>query len=623
MLVEAGAVINIAYRRQLLLVERQQLCDISKLKASMLTGPSLTLIALVGLLPYISTIKLPPIPSFWAEWIAVVLMGAWIVSLRKPAGLPGTSSATRPVAVPVVVLAFAAFAAALLVQLLLRQPMFLGTPLLTALELVLAALVSLAGAHIRAAGDVARLLDTWSIALLFALLLNLVDVLAERQGLHLYIYHLGVRTPPGRAEGLLGQPNQLAVLAGIASVAGNYLWMRGKLPSIGHVLLSLTAGILIAGSASRAGALLWIVGAVLSALALRDHPQRRQGWRLLVVGAALFLVTQIGWRLLESPAAGGVTVLRNDSLGRIELLRDSWALIQLHPWSGVGYGNFMGARWAELSTSLFEPAANHAHNLVAQVLVELGVIGGALVLLPLGWAVWNCARVVTRRGVAPEQFLAAGAVLLLAGYSLVEYPLWYSFFLLPFALLLGLVVQRDLVLRVSPAPPLLRGVGWTLAFALCFLLAFDYHRSEELYSNLELQQREGKGAVRIPLDEARRVSALSAFDMYANLMYSRAMTPDGLFMGYKVEIAERATMGMTNQETVARQVALLVVAKDLDGARDLLARTQRNPDLERTTRDILLRLSPLHPALGAFVKSLPALPALPALPEAPHSSSGQ
>jgi|GEM_PF-4429361 len=574
----------------------------------MVTGLSLTLIALFGLMPYISTIKLPPIPSFWAEWIAVVLMGAWIASLRKPAGLAGTASATRPVAVPVVVLGFAAFAATLLVQLLLRQPMFRGAPLLTLLALVLAALVSLACARIRAAGEVARVLDVWSIALLFAMLLNLVDVLAERQGLHLYVYHLGTRTPPVRAEGLLGQPNQLAVFACIASVAAHYLWMRGKLPSIAHVLLSLTASILVAGSASRAGALLWIVGALLSSLALREHPRRREGWCLLAVSAVLFLASQIGWRLLESPATGGVTVLRSDSLGRIELLRDSWALIQRHPWGGVGYGNFMGARWTELSTSLFEPAANHAHNLIAQVLVELGVIGGALVLLPLCWTLWNCANVVTRRDVAPEQFFAAAAVLLLAGYSLVEYPLWYSFFLLPFALLSGLVVQRDFVLRLSPAPAVLRGVGWTIAFALCILLTFDYRRSEELYSNLELQQREGKGAVRIPLEEARQVSALSAFDMYANLMYSRAMAPDGLFTGYKVELAERATMSMTNQETIARQVSLLVVANDLKGAHELLARTQRNPDLERATREILIRLSVLHPALVSFVNELPALP---------------
>jgi O-antigen ligase len=582
----------------------------------MLTAISSLLIGLLGLVPYISTIKLPPIPSFWAEWVAVVLAGCWIVSLRNWARPQGPvaikANAPRQVRVPAVVLAFGAFAAVLLIQLLLRQPLFRGAPVLTLLALVLAALFSLAGARVRAAGEVARLLDAWSIGLVIALLLNLVAVLAERQGLHLYIYQLGWRTPTPRAEGLLGQPNQLAVFAGLASVAAHYLWMRGRLPAIGHVLVSVAAGILIAGSASRAGVILWIVGTALGALSLRRQPRRRQGWWLLAIGTALFLLAQVTWKWLDTGASVQVSVLRNDTLGRIELLRDSWALIQRHPVGGVGYGNFMGARWAELSTSLFEPAAHHAHNLIAQLLVELGVIGGAAVLLPLGWALWQCGRVVTRREVAPEQFLAATVALLLAGYSMVEYPLWYAFFLLPFALMLGLVEQRDLLPRVSPTPRLARGTGWALTLLLCAMLAFDYHRSEELYSDLELLQRQGNGAlVRIPLKEAKDVAALSAFDLYGNLMYSRALAPDGLFMDYKLEIAERATLGMTNQETVARQVALLVVADDLDAARALLARAHRNENLERSTRDMLTRLSPLHPALAAFIGTLPPLPATP------------
>jgi O-antigen ligase len=580
----------------------------------MLTRPSLVLAALLGLLPYISTIKLPPIPSFWAEWIAVVIVCGLILSLRTTRPSQTAVAAQSQVAVPVVVLAFTGFAATLLVQLLLRQPMFRGAPVLTLLALVLAVLACLAGARIRAAGEVGRLLDVWSAALLFSLLLNLMDVLAERQGLHLYVYQLGTRTPPIRAEGLFGQPNQLAVFAGVASLAGHYLWMRGKLPTLGHVLVSLSAGLLIAASASRAGSLLWFAGAILGALALRGHPQRRRGWSLLLIGIALFAVAHLMWKWTEPSGVAGVTVLRTDSLGRIELLRDSWALILRHPLAGVGYGNFMGARWAELSTSLFEPAAHHAHNLIAQVFVELGLIGGAVVLVPLGSALWNCLRVVTRRGVEPQQFMATSAALLLAGYSLVEYPLWYTFFLLPFALLLGMVVQRDLRLTVSRMPNVVRVAAWATAFALCLLFAFDYRRSEELYSNLELQQRAGNRGVRVPLEEARGVAALSAFDMYANLMYSRALLPDGLFAGYKAEVARQATMGMTNQETIAREIALLVVAKDIEGARNVLARTRRNPDLERATRELLLRLSSLHPDLQNFVNTLPALPQTPRLP---------
>ena len=587
------------------------------------TRLSLLLIALLGLLPYVSTIKLPPIPSFWAEWAAVVIALAWLASLRRPALVAATPFAARsfwsigstpsgPLAIPVAVFAFAAFGAVLLIQLVMQRPMLMGAPVLVLLALVLAGLVCIAGAKVRAHGETARLLDAWAIAVVIALVLNLAAVLLERQGWHLYIHTWGPREPRVRAEGLFGQPNHLAVFAGLASVAAHYLWMRGRLPAVGHAMVAFATGLLIAGSASRAGMLLWLAGTVLSALALRERDDRRRGWGLLVVSVMLFFLGQALWKLTDSGAAATVTVLRSDSLGRIELLRDSWALITRHPLAGVGYGNFMSARWTELSTSLFEPAANHAHNAIAQIAVELGLIGALAVLVPLCWALWRCARVVTRRGVAPEQFLAAAVALMLAGYSLVEYPLWYTFFLLPFALMLGLVEQPDLRPGVTPLSRVLRGVGFALSLAACAVVAVDYHRSETIYTSLELQQREGRGAaVRIPMQEAAAISVLSAFDLYANLMYSRALAPDGLLMRYKLDFTERAMLSMTNEETIGRQVALLVVADDLDAARELLARTHRNPDLERNTRDILGRLAHLHPDIVAFVKTLPALPPKP------------
>lgn len=588
----------------------------------MQTRLSLLLIGLLGLLPYVSSIKLPPIPSFWAEWVAVVLALCWLASFRHGGAAPTAanapsrwaigSGAARPLRIPVAVLGFGVFGATLLLQLLLDRPLFKGAPVLVLLALVVAALVCIAAAEVRERGDAARLLDTWSLALVMALFLNLIVVLVERQGLHLYIYQWGWREPPNRAIGLLGQPNQLAAIAVLASVAAHYLWLRGRMPSFGHLLVSLTAGILIAGSASRAGVLLWLFGAVLAAIALRGEARRRQGWWLLLAGAALLALAQVGWKLTDSVPAGAVTALRGDTLGRVELFRDSWELIQRHPFEGVGYGNFMSARWNELTTSLLEPAAHHSHNLVTQIAVELGLVAAGGVLLPVGWALWCCLRVATRRGVAPEQFFAATVALLLAAYSMSEYPLWYTFFLIPFALMLGLVEQKDLRPKVTPAPRTLRWAGFTVALGLCGLFAFDYHRSEKIYSSLELQQRGDTGKlVHIPMQEAAKASMLSAFDVYANLMYSRALSPDGLLMGYKLGFSERAMLSMTNQETIGRQIALLIVANEPDAAQALLGRTHRNPDLERNTRDILRRLSHLHPALDAFVKALPPLPPRP------------
>ena len=580
----------------------------------MLTRLSLILIAMLAVLPYTSTIKLPPIPSFWSEWVAVVLAGAWLAALRRPVvaseGIDPAKRAGAPnkLSVPWAVLSFAALGAVLLLQLLAHLPMFVGAPLMTLGVLLLASLVCLAGARLRHAGELPQLLDPWALALLAALLLNLLATLLERYGWHLYVDEWGWRRPPGRAEGLLGQPNHLAVFAVLGGAAAHYLWMRRVLPSAGHILASFCSAALVAASASRAGALLWIVMVIFAALALREDPRRTLGWRLLVAGAVLFVALQAAWVVVDPGGSTDVAALRADNRGRVELLRDSWELVGRHPWFGVGYGNFMSARWTELSGSLMEPAANHAHNLVAQLAVELGVLPALLILLPLTCALWGCLRVVVRRAVPPEQFLAATIALVLAGYSLAEYPLWYTFFLLPFALALGAVEQREMQISVSRASNTQRLIGWGFAGAVCVLLAWDYHRSEEIYSSLELQQRQGNGAmVRIPLQETSQIASLSAFDVYANLMYSRALKPDGLFMQYKLEVTERAMLTMTNQETIARQVALLTAADDVKMAGVLLGRTKRNPDLERTTREVLAHLAAANPKVDAFVKTLPPL----------------
>ena len=584
----------------------------------MQTRLGLLLIALFGALPYVSTIKLPPIATFWPEWVAVVLTGCWLAVQGRSSAphVPNDERATNvagqaALAVPIPVLGFLAACAVLLVQLLAHQPLFVGAPLIAVGVLTLAALMCLAGERVRASGDAARLLDAWSIGLLVAMALNLVAVLLDRAGLFVYVYQIVPRPTQLRADGLIGQPNQLATLAVLATLAGDYLWMRGKLPAIGKLILGAVVALVLAVAASRAGMLLWVLATVLSALALRSHARRSAGRRLLAANVALFVAIQVLWHFIGtvSPDAGGARVLSAGSnQERIELLRDSWALIQLHPFSGVGYGNFMAARWNELTSSLLEPTSANAHNLVAQLLVEFGIPGAALVLIPMGWGVWRCAKASLQRQVAPERFLAAAVVLVLALYSMFEFPLWHTYFLLPFALALGLVEQRDLVLQVSAVTPSLRRLGWAMGVVLCVALAWDYHRSESLSSSLREQQSRRAAAAGIEIQKASDIALLSAFDQWANLMYARTLDADGSFVDHKLAVTERAMLTLTGRETIARHVAFLVAADQSAAARDLILRTRRTPGLERETRATLDLLVPKIPALKAFVASLPAMP---------------
>jgi len=228
--------------------------------------------------------------------------------------------------------------------------------------------------------------------------------------------------------------------------------------------------------------------------------------------------------------------------------------------------------------------------------------------------VWRCARTAVQRRVAPEQFLAAAVVLVLALYSMFEFPLWHTYFLLPFALALGLVEQRNLDLQVNAMTPALRRLGWAMGVVLCVALAWDYHRSESLYSSLrEQNQSRHTKAAGVAIQQASDVALLSAFDQWGNLMYARTLDADGAFVDQKLAVTERAMLTLTGRETIARHVAFLVAADQTSAARDLILRTRRTPGLESETRATLELLIPKVPALKAFIATLPAMspPAVP------------
>jgi O-antigen ligase len=100
-------------------------------------------------------------------------------------------------------------------------------------------------------------------------------------------------------------------------------------------------------------------------------------------------------------------VLRSDGgSGRTDIWRVGWRMVEANPIVGVGAGNF-----ANTSVHyLLEPGAilrddyivdtpKVAHNMYLEILAELGLVGFALFLAVLGYALY-CALAAVRRFVA-------------------------------------------------------------------------------------------------------------------------------------------------------------------------------------------------------------------------------
>jgi O-antigen ligase len=403
--------------------------------------------------PALLAINVPPSATFLNQAAAVSGWGAFCLALalrmiRMPAALPGrTSSGLRALL----------FALALLISACALSWAQNGLPASMALSaiglLAAAGLVAVVGAATMDSGGGPAAFRALCIALVVAgalsLAVGMVQVFAPEWADGQWI---ASATIEGRASGNLRQPNHLSSLLLWALVAALWLseslnGMRWRLARAG--LMALMVGFIfgLVLSASRTGMLGVLALAVWGAL---DRTLSRRSRLMLCMSPLIYALCWGGlttWANLSGHVFGGAARLRSEtdiSSSRFGIWSDTLGLIAQRPWLGVGWGEFNLA-WS-LTPFPHRPGAffDHTHNLLLQWVVELGIPLATVVAALMSWAMWRawCAsRQSTAKPDRERALLLRAAwmmVLLVAWHSLLEYPLWYAYFLLPAAFAFGL-----------------------------------------------------------------------------------------------------------------------------------------------------------------------------------------
>ncbi|MFO1269378.1 MAG: Wzy polymerase domain-containing protein, partial [Rubrivivax sp.] len=262
---------------------------------------------------------------------------------------------------------------------------------------------------------------------------------------------------PGRAVGNLRQPNHLSSLLLWAVIAAVAL---AELGALSRRLVAALIAIFLFGvvlTASRTGVVSVLLLAVWGALDRRLAPRMR----LVLLAAPVFYVLawfgMTQWAELSQRTFGGAVRMAEDVIGgadapsaRLTIWTHTLALIRESPWLGVGFGEFNFAWTLTSFPGRPKEFFDHTHNLPLHLAVELGLPLAAAVMAMLLLALWRAARAAWRGGkeaaatlsigaVAEADAGAAGAragvlmVLMIGLHSLLEYPLWYAYFLLPIA----------------------------------------------------------------------------------------------------------------------------------------------------------------------------------------------
>ena len=277
-----------------------------------------------------------------------------------------------------------------------------------------------------------------------SVLVSLVQVFAPGLADGQVIAHSGI---PGRAVGNMRQPNHLASLLMWSCVAAAYLADQQRLARIGAAALPvLLFGLVFAVvlSASRTG----VGGVVILAVwGLLDRKLSRPT-RFALMATPLMLA--FSWWAVSVWASAGDHAFGAESRlaegagspARVAILTNAWALLMRNPLTGVGWGEFNLA-WT-MTPFPGRPIAffDHTHDLPMQLAVELGLPASLTILALLSFALWRAFRTsMTEQGADAVMRRCAVLLIVTIGlHSLVEYPLWYAYFLLPTAFALGLAI---------------------------------------------------------------------------------------------------------------------------------------------------------------------------------------
>lgn len=439
---------------------------------------SVLAITIATALPPLLAYNQTPAATLYNQLLA---LAGWGVALLACARLtPGWRSALKSPAAIALALLLAAPMASVVWRSL---PMSLGLSSTAVIGAGLAVLLVAQGLSSQARMHAAEAL-CWGLlaAGLASVAIGLVQVFAPGAADGSLIARSGI---VGRAVGNLRQPNHLASLMMWAAVAAVFVterrsWRLALVPLLFAFVFTVVL------SASRTG---FIGVGMLAIWGIVDRKLSRSA-RLALLATPLML--GIAWWLMamwaaEGAHAFGAASRLSEGAGspsRLAILRDAWALTVAHPWLGVGWGEFNFA-WS-LSPFPQRPVAffDHTHNLASQLAVELGLPWAAAVLALLAWALWKAWIGAARaQEDAPLRRAALMIVLTITLHSLLEYPLWYAYFLLPACFALGLALPaQEAAAPASARPWEMLGV---LLIAGSAYAVWDYHRIVAIYAPRE------------------------------------------------------------------------------------------------------------------------------------------
>ena len=481
-----------------------------------------------------------PIASFDAEWLACLLgvLAALALLWRAPLLLPRIAFAPLALAVVVVL------------QLALGMVAYASTVLIAVAALVWGALLAAVGRSAAATLGLPVLsaVLAWS-TLAGGLISALYGLLQWRS--------LDVLAPgliwPGEVVGITGnlaQPNHFATQ--IALALASAAWLRGSAhlgrAAFGAIALPLLGALVLSGSRSGALYLTAIAFVWIAATHCASKPMQ---WRSVLIPVTCLL----GLWLAASTGLFGPRLVRLGDVGeglgpRVYLWRHALTMFLEHPWLGVGFDGYASTLLGQLGPQetgrRLDP---YAHNLGLQMLATCGLAGLAALALPT----WGWLRRRRAAALEPAQWWGTIMIAILFIHSMLEQPLYYTYFLGIATFIAGAFDPSGTALVYSPVRR--RALAAALSVALVVL-----GRTAVDYETLASQFYAGDPAL---VHDARHLALLerlhttSIFAPLTELIAPERLVPVDAPAGVRLDLNTRLLRYAPVAEVAYRQAALL------------------------------------------------------------------
>ncbi len=519
-------------------------------------------LALMSLVPFLVWHHKTPLTSFYPQ-IAATALGslAVIVFLTKQHG--------QHIKLPLVALLPLCLAVLLGVQFSLDMHTYWQQHFMTVLVLCWASMMAVVGANL----PHSKLAPFLASAMLLGGYISFSIVVVQILGwtdFEFILPHI-----KGGFAANIAQVNHAATYFALALVSASYLLLSERINTASWITASLLFIVALVLTGQRMATLYVLLIAFAGWLiAARGELRLRKGYWLLILIPFYLL---LNWFLpmlmgdnIHSPIQRLVETADREST-RLLLLQQAWQIFTENPLLGAGWGQF---GWQNFQLTEAYPGlsgyADNAHNIVFQLMAETGVIGSAVFIIIV--ALWLFAQ--RKTALSPERWWILASLAVLGIHSLLEYPLWYAYFLGIAALLAGMGEQRAITANLKTGPLIAAAV---LIFSTATITSTirQYHELEGWYTDGRRGDIKGQEAVSLLYELAQRRDQ-SLFAPYFDVIIIRALPNSEEVVKDKLAMNTQLMRYLPGETEVFSQVDLLLKSGQTEAASEQLAKAIRH-----------------------------------------------